>query len=412
MVVTVTSPPDILLISRCPPYPLQLGDRLIPYNLARQLSRRGYNIDLLAFYQEPEDVADVPNYERHFRQVMLFKETPRTPLAILAKTVMKSRRFPRRKSQSWAPEMWKAIEERLHQRRIYDVVHLFGGIHVFEYRELARDYPNLIAPYESYSLFLERALDQAHGLPAKLVTRAKLSMARNYERWMFDGFQRTVVVSRRDADTLRQLNPDLPVEVIPNGVDLEYFVPSGQEPDTPSLLFTGNYGYRPNLDAALRLAREIFPGVRQAVPQAELVLVGPNPPQQLRDLKGSGVQVVGAVPDLRPYFENAMLYVSPLKLGAGIKNKVLEAMAMQKAVVATPLSCDGIDVTQGRNVILAEEPEDFVRLIVRLLKEPALRAQIAQGGRELVEQHYTWRFVADAYEALYDTVIRERNANR
>ncbi len=412
MVVTVTSPPDILLISRCPPYPLQLGDRLIPYYLARQLCRRGYNIDLLAFYQQPEDIADVPNYERYFRQVVLFKETPRTPLAIFSRALMENRRFPRRKSQSWAPEMWKAIEERLHQRRIYDVVHLFGGIHVYEFRELVRGYPNLIAPYESYSLYLERQLGQARGVAARLASGLRLKMSRNYERWMFDGFQRTVVVSQRDADMLRQLKPDLPVEVIPNGVDLEYFVPSGQEPDTPSLLFTGNYGYRPNLDAALRLVREIFPGVRQAVPQAELILVGPNPPQQLRDLKGPGIQVVGGVPDLRPYFENAMLYVSPLMLGAGIKNKILEAMAMQKAVVATPLSCDGIDVTQGRNVILAEQPQDFVRLIVRLLKEPTLRVQIAQGGRQLVEERYTWRFVADAYEALYDTVIRERNANR
>ena len=400
---------DILLISRCPPYPLQRGDRLIPFHLARQLSRRGYQIDLLAFYQEPEDLADVPYYERYFKSVTLVKEAVRTPLNLLARSYLEGRHFPARKSRSWSPQMWEAISDRLQHHRMYDVVHLFGGVHVYEFRELLRHYPTIIAPYESYSLLLEREVAQAQGLPENLASRARLSFARNYERWMFQGFQRTVVVSQRDADTLLKLNPSLPVAVIPNGVDLEHFVPTGEEPDTPSLLFTGNLAYRPNLDAAQRLVREIFPLVRQAVPDAELLLVGANPPQDLRDHKGPGVQVTGAVPDLRPYFESARVYVSPLRLGAGIKNKILEALAMQKAIVATSLSCDGIDVTHGQNVILAEQAQDIARATIRLLQDAPLRTRLAVAGRELIEEHYTWRRVAESYEALYRTVIRERN---
>ncbi len=399
--------PDILLISRCPPWPIHHGDRLIPYNLARQLSRRGYQIDLLAYYQHPQDQADVPYYERYFKTVTLIREPIRTPLSLLLRSVSQRRRFPRRKSQSWSPEMWEAIEERVQHRRIYDVVHLFGGIHVYEFRELLRRYPTVIAPYESYSLYLERALTQARTARERLIIRLQLEMARHYESWMYVGYRRTVVVSDKDADMLQHLSPGLPVDVIPNGVDLEKFVPGEGEADSPTLIFTGNFEYHPNLDAAWCLVRQIFPAVRRAIPEAELLIVGNNPPPDLRAVKTPGVQVTGRVPDLRPYLDNAMVYVSPLRMGAGIRNKILEAMAMQLPVVATPLSCDGIDVTPGKDVILARRTEDIIKAVIHLLQDPALRREIATNGRRLVEEQYTWRLVGDAYERLYRAVMRE-----
>lgn len=411
MTTRTTRSPDILLISRCPPWPLHQGDRLIPYNLARQLSRRGFHIDLLAFYQEPQDQADVPYYERYFENVMLIEEPVRPPLSLLMRALSDRRRFPLRKSQSWSPAMWNLIEERLHFKRGYDVVHLFGGVHVYEFRELLRRYPTIIAPYESYSLYLERVLEQESGAWKRLFTRLQLAMARRYESWMFDGYRRTVVVSDKDAEVLRQLSPNLPVEVIPNGVDLDHWVPTGHEPDLPTLIFTGNYDYWPNLDAARLLVRQIYPAVKHIVPEAELLIVGPNPPPELRNLKLPGLRVTGHVPDLRPYFEDAMIYVSPLRIGAGIKNKILQAMAMQTPVVATPLSCDGIHVANGQDVILAHRTEDIVKAVVRLLKDPEQRRQLAVNGRRLVEQQYTWRTVSDAYVRLYDTVIREHGGH-
>lgn len=402
--------PELLLVSRCPPYPLHLGDRLIPYHLSDHLHRRGYQMDLLAFYQQPEDLADVPLYEEHFQDVSLIRETPRNTLSLLTRALLPGRRFPKRQQQSWSPEMWRAIQHRLDQRRVYDVVHLFGGIHVYEFRDLLKHYPTIIAPYESYSLYLLRALEAAHSARDRLLPRLQLTMARRYESWMFEGYQRVVVVSDQDAQLLSQLKPGLPLTVIPNGVDEDHFVPTGFEPDTPGILFTGNYEYAPNVDAAMRLATQIFPQIKQAVPTARLMLVGHNPPSRLLALQSSDIYVPGRVPDLRPYFESAMLYLSPLRLGAGIKNKILEAMAMQTAVVATPLSCDGINVTNGENVILAKRGEDLAAATIRLLQDTALRHRIAANGRALIEAQYTWRRVVDAYEQLYEAVISEHRA--
>ncbi len=398
---------DILLISRCPPFPLYFGDRLIVYHLARQLSARRHLIDLLAYYQYPEDLADIPRYEHLFRSVRLIREPRRSPGSLAARYLRPAARYPRRAEESWSPEMWRAIEEQVTTQGC-DVVHLFGGIHMYEFRPLVRALPNVIVPYESFSLWLSREVAEAHGLVAPLLAQLRRHFARGFERWMFAGFDRVVVLTDRDAAALRALAPQLPLVTIPNGVDLDFYAPTGYEPDEPTLLFIGNYDYRPNLDAALRLARDIFPRVREAVLEARLLLVGGNPPPELQALADPQIEVTGRVPDLRPYFEQALLFVSPLRLGAGIKNKVLEAMAMDVPVVATPLSCDGIPVIHGEHVWLGETDADLVKGIVHLIHDASLRQVLRQSGRALVEQTFTWQRVADQYEALYDEVIAER----
>jgi glycosyltransferase involved in cell wall biosynthesis len=175
-------------------------------------------------------------------------------------------------------------------------------------------------------------------------------------------------------------------------------------------LFVGNYDYAPNTDAALRLARDIFPRIRQQVPAARLYLVGGNPPPELKTCASDCIEITGRVPDLRPFFEFSMIFVSPLRLGAGIKNKILEAMAMETPVVATPLSCDGIPVTQGRHVLMAETDEDLANAVLRLLHDAHLRQAFRRNGRSLIEEHFTWQRVTDQYESLYQQVIREHQA--
>ncbi|MEL7673264.1 MAG: glycosyltransferase [Chloroflexota bacterium] len=399
---------DLLLISRCPPFPLYHGDRLIPFHIARELSARRHRIDLLAFYDNPADLAEIPRYEQHFRSVTLIREPRRSLWSYWLRAALPGRRFPRRAGASWSPEMWRAIQAKLGQHT-YDAVHLFGGVQVYEYHPLAAPLPNVIVPYESYSLWLERAVREARSPLARAAAQAQRGMARRYESFMFDRFDRVVVLTDRDAEALKALNPATPTVTIPNGVDIDFFTPTGYEPDEPALLFTGNFDYPPNLDAALRLVRDIFPRVKQAVPAARLTLVGGNPPPALRAYARDDIEITGRVPDLRPYFECALVYVSPLRLGAGIKNKVLETLAMQTPVVATPLSCDGIPVEHGEHVLLATHDDEFVAQIVALLQDPALRARLAQNGRRLVEDQFTWQRVADLYEELYLRVIRERH---
>jgi glycosyltransferase involved in cell wall biosynthesis len=438
----------ILIVSRCPPYPLYLGDRLIVYHLARELSRRGWSLDLLAFSSRLEDLSERPHYADFFQHIELIPEPRRTQISYLWRLVNPSARWPRRADDSWSPEMWRAMESRLNADD-YDVIHLFGGVHVYEYRHLIGARPAIIVPYESYSLYLRRALEKsgqrsaisnqqkqieraestnaawdsplqrawfsatrsvasirtalASGV-ARLSLRLQRLIARAYESFMFSPYRRTVVVSPPDRDELRAINPALNVDVIPNGIDLDYFRQQDEPREPGRLLFVGNYEYPPNVDAAKRLALEILPQVQSRIPGVKLWLVGNAPPPELMALQSVSIEVTGRVPDVRPYYARAAVFVSALTFGAGIKNKVLEALAMGCPVVATPLSVDGIEVENGQQAMIADIDE-MAEAIVRLLNDAALRQTLGANGRALIEAKYSWGRVAEMYEVVYETVV-------
>ena len=387
----------ILLISRCIPFPLHLGDRLIVYHLARELHEQGHEIDLLAFGNPDEDRTPFAPY---FRSISILPETNRSFGSYFQRMALPAKRFPKTAGESWSPEMWQAIRERIESTQ-YDVAHLFGGIHVYEFFHALEPLPAIITPYESYSLYLRRMAARSGDIPVWL----RLQIAEQFERWMFIPYRRTVVVSDRDRRELISLNPKLRVDVIPNGIDLDYFAPQPILRDRASLLFTGNFEYAPNVDAAVRLARDILPSIRKSIPEAELWLVGNAPPPEMTALASDRIAVTGRVPDVRPYFAQATAFVSPLRLGAGIKNKVLEALAMGCPVIATPLSIDGITARDGQEALIAEKDRGIVEAALRVLTDAQLRAKLSTNGRALIEAQYSWAQVAARYVSLYREVM-------
>lgn len=392
---------NILLISRCPPYPTNLGDRLIVWHVARELHKRGITLDLLAFTQQMSDHQEQAEYEAFCRDIVLIPESPRPGLSYLRRTMFESRRFPADSAQCWSPAMWQAIESQLEQRD-YDAVHLFGGIHVYEFYHLVRHLPNLIVPYESFTLLLMRDLLQNGGIRRRLMYH----LARQFEAFMYRPYDRVVVLAQPDRAMLQTLNPGLPVETIANGIDLDYFVPQPQPRDPATLLFLGNYAYGPNADAALVLIETILPQVRAQIPDVRLVLAGHSPTAAMQAHASEHVIVTGSVPDVRPYLASASLFVCPLRYGAGMKNKVLEAMAMRLPVIATQVSVDGIAVEDDVHVCIAA-PDTMPDDIVALLRDEARREAMGSAGRALIESQYGWDITADAYVQLYETLQAE-----
>ncbi len=395
----------ILLISRCPPYPLHLGDRLIVYHLAEELEGRKHQIDLLAFANRAEDWQEQDNYDYRFEHVQLIAEPRRSQLSYLKRATFPSARFPKHAEESWSPEMWRAIESRLDSTH-YDAIHLFGGVQVYEFYHALRSLPAVITPYESYSLYLRRLVGATRRVaPTTIANMIQFQLARNFESWMFTPYRRIVVVSQQDKNELLDSNPALSIDVIPNGIDLYTFRKARVSRKVRALLFVGNYEYPPNVDAALRLAHEIFPKVQAQIPDVKLWLVGNAPPPELQALASESIKVTGRVPDVRPYLARAAAFVCPLQLGAGIKNKVLEALAIGCPVIATPLSVDGIDAQNGHDVLIADIGE-MAETVINLLKNPDLQRQLVENGRKLIEERYSWERVATLYENLYQDISR------
>jgi len=170
-------------------------------------------------------------------------------------------------------------------------------------------------------------------------------------------------------------------------------------------VFTGNFSWAPNVDAAQRFAAAIFPRIRREWAGAEFIIAGADPVPAVRALAAiPGVRVTGTVPDLRPSIWSATVYVSPLRAGFGVKNKILEAMALGTPIVATSRSLSGLaDVVPGDHLLHADSDDEIAAAVQRLLREPALADRLAENARQLVEQRYTWTAVA----ARYETVLRE-----
>ena len=392
---------DLLFISRCLPYPLHHGDRLIVHHLALALAARGHRCDAIALAQAHDREAEVRRSAAIFRDLETVRERPRSALAYLRRL---ARPFPRRATSCWHPDLWRTAERRLAAQR-YDVVHFFGGIQVYELRDVARRLPRVIVPYESHALWRERALAGTSGLAERVGHRLALAMARLYERRMFEGFDRVVVLTDEDRRALLRLGPQPPVAVIPNGVDADRSLPRPPSPRSPVLVFVGNYAYPPNVRAACVLASGILPRVRAQVPDASVTLVGADPTPEVLALAGPSVEVTGRVDEVAVHLARGSCFVAPLTMGAGLKNKVLEAMAAGLPVVATPLALEGIAAIPGEHALTGTTPAELAARVLAVLQDPALGERLGAGGRALVERRYTWPLVAERYETLYRDVI-------
>jgi glycosyltransferase involved in cell wall biosynthesis len=367
----------------------------------RALGARGHRVDLIALDGAGDGGPDVARSRELVGWLEVVRERRRSPLDYLVRL---ARPFPCSAGQCWHPAMWNAVSRRLAERR-YDLVHFFGGVQVYEHRDAVRGVPRIIAPYDSYALLLERIRSTTHTALGRVRTGALLAMARRYERTIYRGFDRVVVLSEADRAALRALHPRLPVSVIPNGVDVDEFRPAVPPSGPPTLVFHGNYAYGPNVDAAVSLVREVLPRVRAQAPDVRVLLVGPDPRASLTTLGGPGLELTGWVSDVRPYLARATCLVAPIRQGAGMRNKVLEALASGVPAVATPLACEGIAVTPGTDVLVGASPEALAAAVVRLIRHPDLRDRLARKGRRLVETRYTWERVAEAYEQLYAEVL-------
>ena len=202
---------------------------------------------------------------------------------------------------------------------------------------------------------------KARGLKERLLTWKRARVVQAFERRYFTPLTLCNLVSEADAEAVRGHCPGVRTSVVHNGVDPEHFRPLGLAPEDPSLVFEGTMSFAPNVEAVVWFAREVLPLIQGELPGTRFVAVGRDPSEAVRAVAGRHVTVTGTVDDVRPWLDRATAFVSPLIGGAGIKNKVLQAWAMAKAVVATPLSIGGLEAEDGRNLLLADGAEALAR---------------------------------------------------
>jgi len=233
----------------------------------------------------------------------------------------------------------------------------------------------------------------------------------DYEKKVAEVFDHSIFVTDSEVKIFKNKNPHIKnITAISNGVDLDYFSPNylqqestiGQGQSTidhrpttidyrPTIVFTGAMNYFANVDGVVWFTKEILPLIRKEIPEIRFYIVGSNPTKEVLSLAlNSSVTVTGYVPDTREYLNKATVVVVPLRIARGIQNKILEAMAMGIAVVATPQAFEGIEAKPGRDLVLGENAEEIAEGVIGLIKEGSLRKSIGDNARRIVEKNYCW----------------------
>lgn len=386
-----------MIIASEVPYPPTDSNRAVVFNLLRHF-RDKHDVTMLAMTSgdAPEDIAVVRGMVKEL--ALVEHELSKTPVRRLLSMLTiwpfgvllyRNRDF-------------ELALGRLLGRKRFDVI-IGGHINLAQYTVEVEHTPKIIAPLDAISLYYKRQLGLPLDPASFMYCLLQYWKVRQYERRTYSRYDACVLVARRDAEVIRELCPGLPIYFAPSGTDIPPAKEVAKEPY--SIAFSGVMDYPPNVDAAVYFAHEIFPRIRREVAAARFHVVGKDPNAEVRSLgRRKGVVVTGTVPDVKDYLRRVQVYVCPMRLGAGMKMKVLEAMAVSLPVVSTTRGAEGMDFVAGREFIAADEPAEFAAAVIRLLADERLRAEYGRWGRQAVERNYTWDAHARAWEEIISSV--------
>jgi polysaccharide biosynthesis protein PslH len=264
--------------------------------------------------------------------------------------------------------------------------------------------PKVLFTHNVEALIWYRHFEVSRNPAWKLVSWSEYQKMMRFEKCFLQKSQHVLTVSEADRDFFARFVDRSKMTVISTGVDTEYFRGDANTEQPYSLVFTGSMDWMPNEDGVLYFLRSILPLIRREIPQVTFNIVGRQPSDKLQAIAAShgGVTVTGKVPDVRPYVRQGSVYVVPLRIGSGTRLKIFEAMAMGKAVVSTSLGAEGLPVSDGHHLLIADAPEEFAGKVISLLRDPGERKRFGRAARQVVEQRYSWSSVAREFEAVLE----------
>ena len=389
---------SILMVAPSWPHPPTWGFAMRVYHLAKQLSRR-HRISLLT-YGSPE-IATAEG-----RSIFESVHFVKAPASVRSKRPAQVRSLLSSRSHHFGGLRSRAMESALDQllsERKFDIVQVESSQMAFAAERSG--VPVALDEHNVEYRLLERLAAAESSALRKAFGRLEAAKARPEELRAWARCNGSVFTSKEDLAVMRQTFPDKPACVVPNGVDVDHFKPAMTAAQPNTVVFTGAINYRPNTDAVAFFVREVMPRLRRVRPAARFVVVGQGAPEWLIGMSGPYVEFTGAVRDVRPYLAMAAVVVAPLRVGSGTRLKILEAMAMGKAVVTTSVGCEGLGVVDGEHLQIADDAEQFAQETARLMSERDSSEQLGRQARALAERDYSWPVIVHRLEQFHTQLI-------
>ena len=386
----------VLLLAASLPYPAHGGGALRTLGIVRGLAEAGHEVHLICFHDESIAV----------------DATPLASWGVRVETVPPSERTTsdrlRMLTFSTQPDLAGRLESAplreclstVLRRQSFDIIQ-FQGLEMAIYLPQVRaEQPGAKVIYDAFNAeyVLQRRIAEvdkgsARRLPASVYSRIQAQRIYHFERDICAQADGVIAVSAEDAEALRPFRADGTIHLLPNGIYVDDYVTPRQSLDLGEhvLVFTGKMDYRPNVDAVLWFTDAILPRIAERFADTKLYIVGQKPHNSLQALSGNAhVEITGWVSEVQPFLHAADVYVAPLRMGAGTRLKMLEAMASGCAVAATPVAASGLVAEAQKAMLLAETETAFANTVIRLLESPEQRAALGEQAQEAVRRFYDW----------------------
>ncbi len=394
----------ILFLSPTVPFPLTDGGRIRVFNLLKQIAKQS-DVTLLALETQETDAEGVAELQQLGITVHLVPHAPTLPrvsLGTLVKAFLK--RQPITVARYDVPAYRRKFKELIAEQS-FDLVH-YEMFHIAQFHR-ETDLPGVLSQQNVDSAIWRRLCSETVNPFYKFAYWTQQLAFERYERVLSPKFDAVTCTSDIDAAVFQQYCPEDAIEIIPNGVDITHYQPDFPAEAPAHLIYIGSMDWYPNEDAVAFFADEVLPRVQEKVPDVAFSIVGGNPSARVQKLAArDGVVVTGRVPEIKPYFAEATVFVVPLRIGSGTRLKILEALAMGKAIVSTTVGAEGLDLRDGEEIFIADEPNAFADAVIQLLTDSELRRRVGENGRARVERDYDWRSIGRKLHEAYTKIHR------
>ncbi len=393
---------NILFVANRFPYPPFRGDKLKIFNLARQLSKK-HNLYLITFIQDKNDYSYIGELKKYFKEIEIVYLSKFQSTVNCLKNIFSGKPLQVHYFQS------SVFEELLNDfivRLNIDVLHT-QHLRMSQYTYKIKNIPTILDLPDAYSLYWKRRSMLSGNFLNKWFGMWEHKKVLKYES-IIKNFDLTLVCSEEDKSLLENDHEYQRVRILPNGIDKSTFYSDYHDYSINNrIIFTGNMNYFPNADAALYFSKEIFPEILKKHPHVKFYIVGQNPPGKIKALQSDNISVTGFVKSMADEYRTSSIAVSPVRVGAGTLNKVLEPMAMGLPVVSSEIGFEGIGAEHGEEIILARDKKEFVESINNLLSDQSYRQYIGEGGKNLVNREFGWDSVSEKLEGYFYQVCNK-----
>ena len=403
---------NILCVSQMPASPPRFGAQARVHGLMTELARH-HDLTAVMLVDDEFDIEECRRAMRAYcREVVLIKNPyGRDGIAkrlLQLRSLVSTRSFDRLRVT--VPALQEALDRVLRARR-FDIVNLefpYLGHSTLRQAPPGEKLPAVVVDSHEIAYDLARQFaDTGTNSGRRLYAGVNWRKLRGEELGIYDEADGVYLCSSEDEQRLLEQIPEARTAVIPNAADVDYYQPRPTDPppDGRTVVYFGLLSTVPNIDAVIHFIQEIWPRIAKANPEARCKIIGGRPPPSLLALAGPRVELTGFVPDLRPHLAAAAAVVVPLRLGGGTRLKIVEAMAMGKAIVSTTLGAEGIEAVPGRDILIEDQPVAFAAAVNRLLAEPSQAARIGESARQLAVNRYAWSAAAEALEGFYRRIL-------